>query len=743
MKIISFILLVGCFLIPRLSVAEDNIEQRINAILSQMTLKDKIGQLNQLNARYPDEKLFESIKKGQVGSVINVEDSALLIKMQRIATRETRLGIPLLIGRDVIHGYKTIFPIPLGQAASFNPLVVKDGARVAATEASGAGIKWAFGPMMDIARDARWGRIAESFGEDTYLTTQMAVAVVNGFQNGDLSKSTSVAACAKHFVGYGAAEGGRDYNSTNIPERQLRNVYLPPFEAAIKAGCASVMTSFNDNDGIPSTGNKFLLRDILRGEWGFDGVVVSDWYSVKEMINHGFCKDDSQAAETAIHAGLDMEMVSETYLYHLESLVKSGKVSEETIDNAVRNILRLKFRLNLFDEGLTPKTDKPTIYSKEHLATAQQAASESFVLLKNENKTLPFKNTVKKIAIIGPMADAPHEQLGTWSLDGDKARTVTPYKALTEMYGNRVEFLYEKTLGFSRDNNRANFKKAIMQATKADVVVAFIGEESILTGEAHSLAELNLQGAQSDLVKELKKTGKPLVLVIMAGRPLTIINEVGLADAVLYVWHPGTMGGPAIADMLFGKTNPSGKLPVTFPKYVGQIPLYYNHNMTGRPASKTETLLNDIPLEARQSSLGCTSYYLDAGFDPLFPFGFGLSYSSFEYSNLQLSATEIPMDGTLGAKAMVKNTSNVDGYEVVQLYVRDLVGSVTRPVKELKGFQKVFLKAGETKTVEFVLPAGELAFYGRNMQKKTEPGDFELWIGKSSVEGLKGQFRVK
>ncbi len=743
MKIPSYFLLAAFFLICQLSIAEDTIEQRINAILSQMTLKDKIGQLNQLNARYPDEKLFESIKKGQVGSVINVEDSALLIKMQRIAIGETRLGIPLLIGRDVIHGYKTIFPIPLGQAASFNPVVVKDGARVAATEASEAGIKWAFGPMMDIARDARWGRIAESFGEDTYLTTQMAIAVVDGFQNGDLSKPTSVAACAKHFVGYGAAEGGRDYNSTNIPERQLRNVYLPPFEASIKAGCASVMTSFNDNDGVPSTGNKFLLKDILRREWGFDGVVVSDWYSVKEMINHGYSKDDSEAAETAIHAGLDMEMVSETYLYNLENLVKSGKVSEESIDNAVRNILRLKFRLNLFHRGLTPKTNKPTIYSKEHLATAQQAASESFVLLKNENSTLPFKNTVKKIAIVGPMADAPHEQLGTWSLDGDKTHTVTPYKALTEMYGNRVEFLYEKTLGFSRDKNKVNFNNAVSQATKADIVVAFIGEESILTGEAHSLAELNLQGAQSDLIKELKKTGKPLVLVIMAGRPLTIVNEVGLADAVLYVWHPGTMGGPAIADMLFGKTNPSGRLPVTFPQYVGQIPLYYNHNMTGRPASKSETLLNDIPLEARQSSLGCTSYYLDAGFDPLFPFGFGLSYSSFEYSNLELSAIEIPADGILKAKTSLKNTSNVAGYEVVQLYVRDLVGSVTRPVKELKGFQKIFLKAGETKTVEFVLPASELAFYDRNMLKKTEPGDFELWIGKSSTEGLKGQFRVK
>jgi beta-glucosidase len=708
-----------------------------------MTLKDKIGQLNQLNARYPDEKLFESIKKGQVGSVINVEDSALLIKMQGIAIRETRLGIPLLIGRDVIHGYKTIFPIPLGQAASFNPLVVKDGARTAATEASEAGIKWAFGPMMDIARDARWGRIAESFGEDTYLTTQMAVAAVDGFQNGDLSKPTSVAACAKHFVGYGAAEGGRDYNSTNIPERQLRNVYLPPFEASIKAGCASVMTSFNDNDGIPSTGNKFLLKDILRGEWSFDGVVVSDWYAVKEMINHGFCKDDSEAAETAIQAGLDMEMVSEAYLHNLENLVKSGKIPEESIDNAVRNILRLKFRLNLFDRALLPKTDKPTTYSKEHLAAAQQAASESFVLLKNENKTLPFRNTVKKIAIIGPMADAPHEQLGTWSLDGDKTHTITPYKALTEMYGNQVEFLYEKTLEFSRDKNKANFKNAITKAAKADIVVAFIGEESILTGEAHSLAELNLQGAQSDMIKELKKTGKPLVLVVMAGRPLTIMNEVGLADAVLYVWHPGTMGGPAIADMLFGKTNPSGKLPVTFPKYVGQIPLYYNHNMTGRPASKTETLLNDIPLEARQSSLGCTSYYLDAGFDPLFPFGFGLSYSSFEYSNLELAATEITVDGRLKVKASVKNASSVDGCEVVQLYVCDLVGSVARPVKELKGFQKIFLKAGETKTVEFVLPASELAFYGRDMQKKTEPGDFELWIGKSSAEGLKGQFRVK
>lgn len=743
MKYQIHFLLIVFFFISQLSIAEENVEQKINVILSQMTLKEKIGQLNQLNARFPDQNLFEAIKKGQVGSVINVEDSALLTKMQRMAVSETRLGIPLLIGRDVIHGYKTIFPIPLGQAATFNTDLVKKGGRVAATEATEAGIKWAFGPMMDISRDARWGRIAESFGEDTHLTTQMAVAVVNGFQDNDLSKPTSVAACAKHFVGYGAVEGGRDYNSTNIPERQLRNVYLPPFEASIKAGCASVMTSFNDNDGIPSTGNKFLLKDILRNEWSFDGVVVSDWYSVKEMINHGFCKDDSDAAQTAINAGLDMEMVSEAYLYNLENLVKSGKVSEETIDNAVRNILRLKFRLNLFEQPLVAKTNSTKTYSTAHLQAAQQTASESFVLLKNENNTLPFRNAVKKIAIIGPLADAAHDQLGTWSLDGEKSHTITPYKALTEMYGHQVEFLYEKTLEFSRDKNKSKFKNAVKQAKKADVIVAFIGEESILTGEAHSLAELNLQGVQSDLIKELKKTGKPLVLVIMAGRPLTIMNEVAQADAVLYVWHPGTMGGPAIADMLFGKTNPSGKLSVTFPKYVGQIPFHYNHNMTGRPASRRETLLNDIPLEPRQSSLGCTSYYLDAGFDPLFPFGFGLSYSSFEYSNLQLSTTVMTVNDSLTAKATIKNTSDVDGYEVVQLYVRDLVGSIARPVKELKGFQKIFLKAGESKTVAFHLKASELAFYGLDLTKKTESGDFDIWIGESSEKGLKGKFSVK
>jgi beta-glucosidase len=743
MKYQNHLFLIIFLFISQFSIAEKNVEQRINDILSQMTLKEKIGQLNQLNARFPNQNLFDAIKAGQVGSVINVEDSALLTKMQRIAVRETRLGIPLLIGRDVIHGYKTIFPIPLGQAATFNTDLVKKGGRVAATEATEAGIKWAFGPMMDISRDARWGRIAESFGEDTYLTTQLAVAVVDGYQDNNLSNSTSMAACAKHLVGYGAAEGGRDYNSTNIPERQLRNVYLPPFEASIKAGCASVMTSFNDNDGIPSTGNKFLLNDILRKEWNFDGVVLSDWYSVKEMINHGFCKDDSDAAETAINAGLDMDMVSEAYLYNLENLVKSGKVLEETIDNAVRNILRLKFRLNLFEQPFAAKTNSTKAYSTAHLQVAQQAASESFVLLKNENNTLPFKNSVKKIAIIGPMADAAHDQLGTWSLDGEKSRTITPYKALTEMYGNQVEFLYEKTLGFSRDKNKSKFKNALKQAKKADVIVAFIGEESILTGEAHSLAELNLQGVQSDLIKELKKTGKPLVLVIMAGRPLTIMNEVAQADAVLYVWHPGTMGGSAIADMLFGKTNPSGKLPVTFPKYVGQIPFHYNHNMTGRPASKSETLLNDIPLEPRQSSLGCTSYYLDAGFDPLFPFGFGLSYSSFEYSNLQLSATELTVNDSLKVKATIKNTSNIDGYEVVQLYVRDLVGSIARPVKELKGFQKILLKAGESKTVEFNLKASELAFYGLDLVKKTEPGEFDIWIGESSVNGLKGKFTVK
>lgn len=720
----------------------DAVEKQVEALLGKMTLQEKIGQMNQLSPFGPPEEIAGQIRNGEVGSLLNITDPAIVNQIQKVAVKESRLGIPLLMSRDVIHGYKTIFPIPLGQAASFNPQIVQDGARVAAIEASADGIRWTFAPMIDISRDPRWGRIAESCGEDPYLSSVMGVAMVKGFQGDSLNDPTSIAACAKHFIGYGAAEGGRDYNSTFIPERQLRNVYFPPFEAAAKAGCATFMTSFNDNDGIPSTGNSFILKDVLRDEWKYDGMVVTDWASTAEMISHGFCKDEKEAALKSVDAGIDMEMVSGTFIRHLEELVKEGKISEAAINNAVRNILRLKFRLGLFDNPYV-NTDQHVKYAPEHLAKAKEAAEQSVILLKNDRETLPFTDKIRTIAVVGPLADAPHDQMGTWVFDGEKAHTQTVLAALKEMYGDKVQFIYEPGLGYSRDKNTGNITKAVSAATRADAVLVCVGEESILSGEAHSLADLHLQGAQSELITALAKTGKPLVTVIMAGRPLTIEQEVNQSDAVLYAFHPGTMGGPAIADLLFGKVAPSGKTPVTFPKMVGQIPVYYAHNNTGRPASRQETLIDAIPLEAGQTSLGCTSFYMDAGFDPLFPFGYGLSYTTFGYDNLQLPTDKLAANGTLEISFDLTNTGKYDGTEVVQLYVQDIFGSVTRPVKELKGFQRVSLKQGEKKTVTFSLPVEELAFWNIDMQKVVEPGEFNLWVGPNSTEGLQTTFTVE
>lgn len=719
---------------------QKNYDKEIEQLLSKMTLEEKIGQMNQLNFNGMSDKLVQQIKKGEVGSLLNIIDPKQVNELQKVALENSRLGIPMIIGRDVIHGFKTIFPIPLGQAASFDPQIVEAGAHVAATEARELGVNWTFAPMLDISRDARWGRIAESLGEDPYLAGELGAAMVKGFQGKNLSDPTSIAACVKHFIGYGAAEGGRDYNSTNIPPHLLYNVYLVPFKKAIDAGAATLMTSFNDNDGIPASGNEYLLKDVLRKDWKFDGFVVSDWASMTEMLAHGFAKDAREVAKISASAGVDMEMVSGAYSHNLKGLVESGEVSIADVDNSVRNILRVKFRMGLFENPYVDTNKPSTLYSAEHLQTAKDAAIKSAILLKNDN-VLPLKENVK-IAVIGPLANAPHDQMGTWVFDGDKNHTVTPLKALQTTYKN-INYVYEPALTFSRDKNTANFEKAKQAAASADVAIVFLGEEAILSGEAHSLSNINLIGVQSDLLKAVKSAGKPVVLVIMAGRPLTIERDLPYADAVLYNFHPGTMGGPAILDLLFGKANPSGKLPATFVREVGQIPMYYNHFNTGRPAPENVMTLDQIELEAGQTSLGNTSFYLDSGKDPLYPFGFGLSYSTFEYSNLALSASSIPMGGELPAKVTVRNTSKVDGTEVVQLYIRDLVGSIVRPVKELKGFERVDLKAGESKTVEFKLSTNDLAFYGRDLVKKTEPGDFDLWIGSSSKDGLKAQFSIK
>lgn len=716
------------------------IENKVETLLHKMTLEEKLGQMNQLSP-WDFEDLAKRVRKGEVGSILNVVNPEEVNKIQKIAVEESRLGIPLIVSRDVIHGYKTIFPIPLGQAATFNPEVVKEGARVAAIEASADGIRWTFAPMIDVARDPRWGRIAESCGEDPYLNAVMGTAMIKGYQGDSLNDPTAIAACAKHFVAYGAAEGGRDYNSTFIPERVLRNVYLPPFKAAADAGCATFMTSFNDNDGVPSTANSFVLKDVLRKEWKYDGMVVTDWASALEMVNHGFCTDGKDAAEKSVNAGVDMEMVSETFIQNLKQSIAENKVSMETIDNAVRNILRLKFRLGLFDNPyvVTPQTVK---YAEKHLQTAKTAAEQSVILLKNKNQTLPFTDKIKTLAVIGPMADAPYEQMGTWVFDGEKEHTQTPLAAIKEMYGDKVKILFEKGLDYSRDKNTAGIARAVSAARQADAVVVFVGEESILSGEAHSLANLNLQGAQSQLIKELAATGKPVVTVVMAGRQLVIADEVMASDAMLYSFHPGTMGGPAIADILFGKVNPSGKTPVTFPRMSGQVPIYYAQHKTGRPANPTEMLIDEIPVEAGQTSVGCRSFYLDAGNSPLFPFGYGLSYTTFEYSNLSLASDKLTAQDTLSISFTLKNTGKYDGTEVVQLYVQDKVGSVTRPVKELKRFQRVTLKAGESTQVSLSLPVSELAFWGYDMNYTVEPGDFTLWVGTNSAEGLTKDFSV-
>lgn len=719
---------------------DSEIESRVEALLGKMTLEEKLGQMNQLSPWNPDE-LANKVRNGEVGSILNYTNPEEVNKIQKVAMEESRLGIPLLVSRDVIHGYKTIFPIPLGQAATFNPQIVENGARVAAVEASADGIRWTFAPMIDISRDPRWGRIAESCGEDPYLASVMGAAMVKGFQGDSLNDPTSIAACAKHFVAYGASEGGKDYNSTFIPERTLRNVYLPPFKAAADAGCATFMTSFNDNDGVPSTANKFVLKDILRDEWKYDGMVVSDWTSIGEMINHGFCMDAKDAAEKAINAGVDMDMVSEAYIKNLRQSLDEKKVSMKSIDDAVRNILRLKFRMGLFENPyvVTPQSVK---YADEHLKMAKEAVEQSVILLKNDAQTLPLTDKVRTVAVVGPMADAPYEQLGTWVFDGEKEHTQTPLKAIKEMYGDKVNVLFEPALSYSRDKNQSGISRAVSAARCADVVIAFVGEESILSGEAHSLANLTLQGAQSQLIKALSATGKPLVVVVMAGRQLAIADEVEVSDAVLYSFHPGTMGGPAIADILFGKVNPSAKTPVTFPRMTGQVPIYYAHNNTGRPANPTEMLIDEIPVEAGQTSVGCRSFYLDAGTSPLYPFGYGLSYTTFEYSNLKLSSGKFAINGQIHVTADLKNTGKYDGTEVVQLYVQDKVGSVTRPVKELKAFQRVELKAGESKSVSFSLPVSELAFWGYDMTYGVEPGDFKLWVGTNSAEGLSADFTV-
>lgn len=714
--------------------AQKDIESRVNDLLSKMTLDEKIGQLNQITGP-ADEEIKKGIQRAMIGSVLNVTDAKSVNELQRIATEETRLKIPLIIARDVIHGFKTIFPIPLGQAASWNPQVVEDGARVAAIESTAAGIRWTFAPMIDVTRDPRWGRIAESYGEDPFLTSVMGVAAIKGFQGDDLSKPSSLAACAKHFAGYGWSEGGRDYNTTWIPETQLRDVVLPPFEAAVKANAATFMCSFNDISGIPSSGNAYLNNTILRKEWGYDGVLVSDWGSIMQMINQGFSENLKDAASKAMLAGVNMDMMSGAYVTHLKELVESNIVPIEIVNQAVRNILRLKFRLGLFDNPYTKEQDNMPFYLPGSLEKAKNAAAESAILLKNSNQILPLSSSkLKSVAVIGPLSDSGMDQIGTWCFDGEPEHSVTPLNALRQDYGKQLNIIAEKGLAYSRDNSPEGIQRAVAAALKSDVVLLFVGEEAVISGEARCRADINLPGAQTELVSALKNTGKPVVMVVMAGRPLTIGKEISEADAVIYAFHGGTMAGPALADLIFGKIVPSGKLPVTMPRMVGQIPIYYSAPKIGRPA-RDITLIDDIPVGALQTSLGFTSYYLDAGDGSLYPFGYGLSYSTFSYSDVKLSSETISEGESLTVECTITNTGKYDASEVIQLYVGDRVGSLIRPEKEMKDFKKIFFKAGESKNVKFTLTADKLAFWNNKIQKKTEPGAFDVWVATDSRSG--------
>lgn len=719
-------------------------EEEIDELIGQMTIKEKIGQLHLVHSAggQQTQELRQSIKEGHCGAVLNEARPEVIRELQQAAVEESRLGIPLLFGRDIIHGFKTIFPINIGLAATFNPELVMQGAEAAAREAKSVGINWNFAPMVDISRDPRWGRMAESFGEDPFLVTEMGLAMFKGFSSKNAGEAFGMACCAKHFAAYGAAEGGRDYNTASVPRVELWNTYFPPFKALVDAGVQSFMTGFNELNGVPASGNTFLFRDVLKTRWQFEGFVVSDWASVEEMIIHGYAEDKSAAAVKAIQAGVDMEMASTTYTENIERLVASGELNIDQIDDAVRRILKIKFDIGLFENPYAALEKSDPAPPQSHLELAKQSAIQSFVLLKNENDVLPLEKDISRLAVVGPMAHDKYEQLGTWIFDGDTNLSITPLMSLEDLLGeSRIS--YARGLSTTRSTSRDGFSKAIKAANSSEVTLIFAGEESIITGEAHSRALLNLPGAQDELIRELATLGKPIVLVIMTPRPLSIDEISEYADAIIYAWHPGSMAGPALAEVLFGNTSPSGKLPVTFPKAPGQIPVYYAHKNTGRPATKDSFVpIDKIPVRSFQTSLGNTSHYLDIGYEPLYPFGYGLSYTSFEYSQLELADYEINKNGNLIVKVRVSNTGDYDADEIVQVYVRDKVASVTRPVKELKAFKRVTLKANESRVVDFHIPVINLGFYNEKGDYFVEAGEHQLWVGGSSTAQLTKEFKI-
>jgi beta-glucosidase len=749
---------------PAAARAGRNIETRINALIARMTLTEKLGQLQMLdgeaNGNFRPEHR-DMIRRGLLGSTLNVRGVARTNELQRIAVEESRLKIPALFAFDVIHGYRTVFPIPLGEAASFDPAAAERSAEIAAAEAAAAGVRWTFAPMVDIARDARWGRIAEGAGEDPYLGSAFARARVLGFQGRDYGAPERIVACAKHWVAYGAAEAGRDYNTTDMSEGMLREVYFPPFKAAIDAGVGTFMSAFNDLNGVPTSANPFTLTEVLRGEWKFDGVVVSDYESVKELMNHALAADEKDAARHALNAGVDIEMVSRLYNLHGAQLLKERKLNMATIDEAVRRVLRIKFRLGLFERPYADEArEREVIMRQEHLAAAREIAARSLVLLKNEREALPLSKSLKTIAVVGPLADSPKDVLGSWTGDGRVEDAVTLLAGIRAKVSPQTKVLYAKGVAIEGRGVTGNYDapppaatnaggtnvaqtsdaarnsttpllensigEAVRVARAADVVVVVVGESAEMSGEAASRSSLDLPGRQLELIQAIHATGKPYVVVLMNGRPLSINWLAENSPAILETWFAGTQAGHAIADVLFGDVNPGGKLPVTFPRAASQSPLYYNHKRTGRP-----------PTDQKY-----TSKYLDVPWTPLYPFGYGLSYTQFRLSNLQLSAQTIRPGGQLTATVEVENTGRRAGDEVVQLYIRDVVSSVTRPVRELKGFERVTLKPGERRRVQFKLTPAELGFYNRDLRFVVEPGAFKVFAGTSSADGLEANFTV-
>lgn len=742
----TFFYTLCLFTCGSLCAQRKTIDQRVDSVLRLMTLEEKVGQMNQYSSDFAatgpitkDGEKQEHVRKGMVGSFLNLHGADRTRSLQEIAM-QSRLKIPLLFGQDVIHGYRTIFPIPLAEAASWDLEAIQRSARIAAIEASSVGIHWTFAPMVDIARDPRWGRVMEGAGEDPYLGSLIATARVKGFQGNGLGSTDAVMACVKHFAAYGAAVGGRDYNSVDMSLRQLHEIYLPPFKAAAEAGVATFMNAFNDLNGIPATGSDYLQRKILKGDWNFKGFVVSDWNSIGEMINHGYAKNNYEAALLAANAGSDMDMESRSYTQHLAKLVREGKVKQPVVDDAVRRILRKKFELDLFDNPYkfsSEQREKQHWNNPQHLDAARDIARKSIVLLKNEKQILPLGKTAdfqasrtRKIALIGPFVKAVSDHNGFWSFDwpDDSTRITTIWEGIRKKIGVDTELLYAKGCDIT-DTSRTGFSEAVETATQADIVIVTVGEKRDMSGEAKSRSNLQLPGVQEELVKALIATGKPVVVLISAGRPLIFNWMADHAPAILYTWWLGTKAGDAIADVLFGDYSPSAKLPMSFPRAEGQIPIYYNRYNTGRPA-------------AHDSDVNYVSAYIDLPNSPKFSFGYGLSYTSFRYSPVQLSKTTLKKGEKIVATVTVTNIGNYDGEEVVQLYIRDLVASVVRPVKELKDFQKIFLKKGESREVSFTINVDKLKFCNDRLQWIAEPGDFKVFIGTSSADVWEASFTL-